>query len=237
MEDQKKYEFSKIKQNLEEATPIEIIRWAVVTFEDKLIATSSFQTHSIPLLFFISQEAPKIPVVFIDTGFHFSETIEFRDHIVDLFGLNLKVVEPQIKGQDFLRTFGPVYNQSPDACCFYNKVAPFHLFMKNYQAWISGIRRDQTINRKQSLAVEQHPFLPYHKINPVIGWSAREIDLFIDEHNLPRHPLWEKGYRSIGCKLCTSPVSSEEDDRAGRWSNFDKTECGLHIESKSNTKP
>ena len=181
MKEYTKSGLSQNNQDLEAASPKEIIKWAWETFEGKIIASSSFQTQSIPLLYFISQEAPLIPIVFVDTGFHFAETIEFRDHIVDLFGLTLKVVEPQIKGEDFLSSFGPLFNQSPDACCFYNKVAPFQLYLKNYQAWISGIHRDQTDNRRHSPVIGQHPFLPFSKINPMASWSAREIDLFIEE--------------------------------------------------------
>ncbi len=224
-----KSQLPQINRDLERATPREIIRWAWSAFGETMISSSSFQTQSIPLLYFISQEAPQIPVVFVDTGFHFAETIAFRDRVVEMFGLTLKIVQPQIKGEDFLRIFGPLYNQSPDACCFYNKVAPFQLYLKNYRAWISGIRRDQTDNRQNSPVIGQHPFLSLYKINPMAGWTAAQIDDFIEEHDLPRHPLWYKGYRSIGCEPCTLPVDHDEDERAGRWANFEKTECGMHI--------
>lgn len=217
-----------INQKLNQVASTDVLAWAWRTFGEDMIATSSFQTQSIPLLHFISQAVPDLTVVFVDTGFHFPETLQFRDQVVRLFNLRLKVVEPQIKGDDFLSIFGPLYAQSADACCFYNKVAPFQMALKNYSAWISGIRRDQTTNRVNTPVVGQHPFLPVYKINPMTNWSEQDIEKYIENHNLPRHPLYKTGYRSIGCKPCTKPVADEERSRNGRWPNLLKNECGMH---------
>jgi phosphoadenosine phosphosulfate reductase len=166
--------------------------------------------------------------MFIDTGFHFPETLQFRDQLVDLLDLNLLVVRPQIYGEDFINAFGPLHALNPDACCFHNKVMPFQLKLRDFSAWVTGIRRDQTVSRQNAPVVGQHPFLPVYKVSPMVNWSSEDIDQYIHENDLPRHPLWKFGYRSIGCQPCTAPVAPHEADREGRWPHRDKTECGVH---------
>jgi phosphoadenosine phosphosulfate reductase len=217
-----------INQEMETASPGKILAWAWDIFGEGLVVSSSFQTQSIPLLHVISQVVPQVPVMFVDTGFHFPETLQFRDRLVEQFCLNLVVVKPAIYGQEFVDTFGPLYAQTPDACCFHNKVVPFQLRLKEYSAWVTGIRRDQTVSRKNAPVVGQHPFLAVFKISPMVNWSSKDIDAYIAEHDLPRHPLWELGYRSIGCQPCTVPVRVDENDRNGRWPHRDKSECGVH---------
>jgi phosphoadenosine phosphosulfate reductase len=214
---------------LENAAPEEILKWVWDLFGDDMIASSSFQTQSVPLLHMISKAVPKLKIVFVDTGFHFPETLAFRDTLVARLDLNLLVVEPQIKGEEFSGLYGPLYAQSADACCFYNKIVPFQLTLENYSAWISGIRRDQTDNRRNTPIVGQHPFLPVVKISPLVNWTAEEVEAYIDLHDLPRHPLYTQGYRSIGCKPCTLPTHAQEDARRGRWPDLVKNECGMHL--------
>jgi phosphoadenosine phosphosulfate reductase len=107
-------------------------------------------------------------------------------------------------------------------------VVPFQLRLKEYAAWVTGIRRDQTVSRENAPVVGQHPFLAVFKISPMVNWSSKDIDTYIEEHALPRHPLWALGYRSIGCQPCTAPVNSKENARNGRWPRRDKSECGVH---------
>ena len=221
-----------INSHLEHSTPKETLKWAWRTFGEDMIASSSFQTQSLPLLHMISQVVPDLKIVFVDTGFHFPETLAYRDALIDRLGLNVKIVGPQIKGDDFLAIYGPLYAQSPDACCFFNKVAPFQLELKNYSAWISGIRRDQTATRENAGLVEQHPFLPVYKISPMVNWTEDQIEDYINFYELPRHPLYEQGYRSVGCAPCTQPTFDTEDARQGRWRGLQKNECGMHINIK-----
>lgn len=218
-----------LNQSLEHAAPKQIIEWAWTSFGLDIAASSSFQTQSIPLLHIISQVAPEMAVLFIDTGFHFPETLAFRDQLTEELQLNLKIIRPQIFGEDFLQIYGPLYQQDPDTCCFLNKVAPIQHELRNYKAWISGIRRDQTANRESSLVVGKHPFLSLFKINPVAMWTEADICEYIDAHGLPRHPLWETGYRSIGCAPCTAPINQQDHLREGRWPGSTKDECGIHI--------
>jgi phosphoadenosine phosphosulfate reductase len=219
---------SQINQVMETNTPSEILDWACSVFMEDIVVSSSFQTQSVPLLHMISKIAPDLKVLFIDTGFHFEETLAFRDQLVSRLNLNLEIIKPQVMGGNFLQKYGPLYTHSPDTCCFLNKVAPIQNVLKNYSAWISGIRREQTLNRQNSPIVEQHPFLPLYKINPMAMWTLSEIDNYITDHNLPRHPLWEKGFRSIGCEPCTVPVGANANERDGRWPGMPKTECGIH---------
>lgn len=217
-----------INAQFEDSTPKDILKWACRTFGAEMVASSSLQTQSLPLLHMISEIAPDLTIVFVDTGFHFPETLEYRTQIAELLGLQIKTVGPQIKGDDFLAIYGPLYAQSADACCFYNKIAPFQLELKKYKAWISGIRRDQTANRQSAPVVGQHPFLQVYKINPMANWTQQQIEDYIDFYELPRHPLYHQGYRSIGCQPCTVATFKAEDVRSGRWPGLGKNECGMH---------
>ena len=217
-----------VNAEMEAATPEEILTWAGEIYGDRLVVSSSFQTQSLPLLHKISLAAPNIPVLFVDTGFHFPETLKFRDQIVDLLNINLVVVGPVIAGKAFERKFGSLYEHNPDVCCFHNKVIPLELALKKYDAWVTGIRRDQTAARENVPIVGRHPSLEMIKIMPMARWSAAEIDGYIDEHALPRHPLWERGFRSVGCQPCTIPVKPDQFEREGRWPQLGKQECGVH---------
>ena len=220
-----------IQQNkaLDSGAPQEIISWANCTYSPKIVVSSSFQTQSMPLLHMISNYAPEIKVLFIDTGFHFPETLTFRDQVVNQFKLNLEIIRPEKNSQDFLQENGELYLHQPNACCQINKTIPFQKALAGQLAWINGIRRDQTINRSKVPIISQHPFLPLFKISPLAAWTSKDVEAYIVEHNLPIHPLHQRGYQSIGCAPCTTPVESDEDERAGRWRGIDKVECGIHF--------
>ena len=216
-------------KSLDSATPEEIVLWAKYIFSPKIVVSSSFQNQSMPLLHMISRCAPEIIVLFIDTGFHFPETIAFRDQIVDHFNLNIEIVKPDKSKQEFLSENGELYLRQPDACCQLNKTLPFQKAIAGQSAWISGIRRDQTTNRAEIPIISQHPFLPLFKIAPLAGWTSKDVEAYIKMHDLPTHPLNLQGYQSIGCLPCTTPVTANEDERAGRWRGIDKEECGIHF--------
>lgn len=211
------------------AHPQEIVSWAWSIFGSDVVASSSFQTQSLPLLHIISQTAPELPVVFIDTGFHFPETLKYRDQIQALLKLNLLTLKPELDAKQFLNKYGELYQHHPDACCYLNKIEPFQVALQGKKAWISGIRRDQTASRQNTPIIGRHPILPIIKINPMANWTSEQIDSYILEHHLPKHPLNIKGYSSIGCWPCTSPIAPGEEERAGRWRNKEKFECGIHF--------
>jgi phosphoadenosine phosphosulfate reductase len=195
----------------------------------KMFATSSFQTHSLPMLHILSRIDKSIAVYFINTGYHFPDTLRFRDEVADSFGLNLIDQHPLIPKNLQKDAEGNLYFTSdPDYCCYLNKVQPLEPVLAEYDIWINGIRADQNSNRK-NMGKEQpapHNTLRYH---PMLEWNNKMIFDYIKEYNLPTHPLEAKGYLSIGCEPCTRK-HIEENSRGGRWFGMKKVECGLHTE-------
>ena len=221
---------SRLNEQLEKAPAMEILQWAWDTFGPKLAASSSFQTQSVPLLHLISQICPTLPIIFLDTGFHFPETLKFRDELHKQLGLNIVVARAAVEKSRLLPQYGQaLYRQDPDLCCYINKVEPMQRALTGFDGWISGGRRDQTANRKDLAVLETQSTGPL-KIYPMLNWTRRQIYTYIDQHKLPTHPLLAKGYASIGCVPCTRPVSADEDERAGRWAGTDKDECGIHVD-------
>jgi phosphoadenosine phosphosulfate reductase len=192
------------------------------------VASSSFQTQSTPLLHIISQVCPEMPIVFVDTGFHFIETLAFRDELQVRYNLNILVVHPAIGKGQLLAKYGEgLYRRDPDLCCYINKVEPMQRLLEGRLSWVSGVRRDQTAHRKGLQVLELQPG-GLLKIHPMLNWTREQIWEYIERRRLPVHPLFPEGFLSIGCAPCTRPVSAGEDERAGRWTGIEKTECGLH---------
>jgi phosphoadenosine phosphosulfate reductase len=214
-------------ERLAGSPPEEVLRWATATFGDEVVASSSFQTQSVPLLHMISRCCPGLPVLFLDTGFHFPETIAFRDQLVKALGLNLRVLHCRIERDAFMRCYGTLYRSDPDLCCYLNKVEPLARALAGQKAWIAGIRRDQTAARRATRVLELGADRVY-KISPLAAWTAGQVDAYVRAHGLPVHPLTPQGYASIGCKPCTRAIAPGADSRAGRWADSTKTECGIH---------
>lgn len=215
-------------QEMELWTPQQVIAWAVQTFGPDLAMTSSFQQQSLALLHMISQIAPSLPIFFLDTGYHFQETLEFKEQLTRQLSLNVMDIRPEMTHQEQAARHGPeLYKTNPDLCCYLNKVRPLQNTMQQYRAWITGIRRDQSENRASAQVVEirQDGMI---KVNPLAMWTGREVRQYIEFHQLPSHPLLARGYKSIGCEPCTRPVQEGEDERSGRWAGTGKQECGLH---------
>lgn len=197
--------------------------------EKKIFVTSSFQTHSIPMLHILSKFANKIDVLFIHTGFHFPETILFRDKIVKLLGLNLIDVRSLVSKTQQRDANGQFYFVSdPDHCCFLNKTQPLEPYLMQYDVWISGVRADQSSTRKK-MKSEQSAAFDTLRFHPMLDWNAKQIYEYRQLHELPEHPLDEKGYQSIGCVPCTRKFDLS-DERSARWFGMNKTECGLHTD-------
>ncbi|HLP13692.1 MAG TPA: phosphoadenylyl-sulfate reductase [Flavobacteriales bacterium] len=195
----------------------------------KMFATSSFQTHSIPMLHIISTINPNIPIYFINTGFHFPETLLFRDYVTRQLKLNLVDLHsmvPRLQQRDGMGNF--YFTSDPDHCCYINKTQPMEPLLWDNAVWINGIRADQNANRKNMQVEQKGPngSLRYH---PMLNWTSKMIYQYINEHRLPKHPMDEKGYVSIGCEPCTRKVDLT-DERSGRWFGMKKTECGLHTD-------
>lgn len=196
----------------------------------KLFTTSSFQSHSVVLLHILSRIDRSIPVYFIQTGFHFPETLSYRDHIRDLFGLNVKIVEsntPKINQRDSSGKL--LFASDPDYCCYLNKIAPLESIMPSYDVWINGVRAEQSGVRK-NFAIEEKAKFNTIRFHPMLDWTGKMVYAYLREFNIPRHPLEAEGYFSIGCEPCTRKPNFEEDERTGRWFGLKKTECGLNTD-------
>jgi phosphoadenosine phosphosulfate reductase len=222
------HKIEKFSKEFETKTPQEIIEWASDRFSPFIALSSSFQTQSMPLLHMATRIIPKLPVLFIDTGYHFWDTLMFRERIEHEWDLNIIELHRPPHWDTFMRQYARILPlEDPDLCCYLNKVQPMQSALKGYKAWISGIRRDQTAVRAKAkfLELQGDGLL---KINPLLNWTKADVNRYIEEHDLPHHPLYEKGYRSVGCAPCTIAIGANDDERAGRWAGRGKVECGLH---------
>jgi phosphoadenosine phosphosulfate reductase len=217
---------------LSTADPRTIIEFAAETI-DRLAVATSFQSSGLVILHLLRDIRPELPILFMDTGFHFPETLEFKERIRDLW--DLKLVE--LRGdhgsaQRQTEIYGHrLYERDPDRCCFINKVRPLQNALEEYDGWISGLRRDQSPLRTETPVIEAQ-LLPSGneilKIHPLARWSREQVNDYLTAHEIPTHPLLEQGYASIGCWPCTRAVTPGESERAGRWDGLAKTECGIH---------
>ncbi len=217
---------------LETAHPSEILRWSASTI-DRLAVATSFQSSGLVILHMMKPMLPDVPVLFLETGFHFPETLGFRDRVVEDWDLKLvELTGEHASPERQAEIYGPeLYKRDPHKCCAINKMEPLQRALEEYDGWISGLRRDQSPLRADTPIVEAQ-MLPSGnevlKVHPLAHWSAADVASYIAEHAIPTHPLLERGYRSIGCWPCTRPVTEDEPERAGRWEGFAKTECGIH---------
>ena len=217
-----------LSKEFEKATPQEIIAWAVDEFCPNIAMSSSFQTQSVPLLSMVREIKPNMRVYFLRTGLHFWDTLIFREQIQYRWGMNIVDLTPDSSWRSFLGHFGlDLPETDPDLCCYIRKVQPMQKALDGLDAWITGIRRDQTQNRAQAQILE-YKRDGLLRIAPLLNWTGETIFNYISENDLPRHPMPASRYPSIGCKPCTRAIQPTENERAGRWTGKGKTECGLH---------
>lgn len=200
-------------------------------FERRLALVSSFGAESVALLHLVSEIDTGLPVLFIDTQMLFEETIAYQDQLADRLGLtDIR----RISADDVVLRLADGQNDlhqiEPDSCCHLRKTIPLQTELLGFQAWITGRKRHQTSQRADMSIVEVDDEGRI-KVNPLANWSSQDVNEYIELHDLPRHPLVEKGFRSIGCAPCTTAVKPGEDPRAGRWRNTEKTECGIHFDA------
>jgi phosphoadenosine phosphosulfate reductase len=212
---------------LELAPAEDIIEWAVATFGDRFAITSSMADAVLAHL--ASRVAPGIDVVFLDTGYHFAETIGTRDAVAATLPVNLVNVTPRQSVAEQDATHGKdLFNRDPDLCCALRKVKPLEEALAGYDAWATGLRRDETHNRVIAPVIGWDESKRKVKVSPLARWTERDVEDYIAEHNVLVNPLQYDGYPSIGCWPCTRRVAAGEDPRSGRWSGTGKTECGIH---------
>jgi phosphoadenosine phosphosulfate reductase len=216
-------ELTTYNRQFQDAPPRAILEWAWARFPNRLAVTVSFGGGGLILAHLVSQIDRAIPVIFLDTGLHFPETYAFKTQFAERYGLTVLELHPRTDP-------GPLYERDPDACCHIRKVEPMHRALRDYDAWVSAIRRDQSATRRRVdvLAVQHIDERAVLAVHPLAHWTRKDVWRYLHEHDVPYHPLLDQGYSSIGCWPCTRPTSAGEDERAGRWSGSAKTECGLH---------
>ncbi|WP_370328317.1 phosphoadenylyl-sulfate reductase [Euzebya sp.] len=218
---------------LEGAPATDVLRWAATAIP-RFCITSSFGADAAVLLSLVAEVDPDIPVLFLETGFHFAESLAYRHQLADLLGLRAVIdVTPALTVEQQAREHGAgLYLRDPDACCALRKVAPLDDALAGYDGWATGVRRSQTAERAGTPIVTTATTggRVLLKVAPLATWTAADVAGHRRLHGLPPHPLAERGFSSIGCAPCTRAVAPGEDPRSGRWAGQSKTECGIHLE-------
>ena len=217
-----------LNARLRDARPQEILRAAIEQYGDKLALVSSFGAESAVLLHMVAQIKPDMPILFLDTGMLFGQTLDYRQQLAARLGLtDVRDLRPQYQDIAVHDPSADLWKTDTDACCNIRKVLPLDRALAGFDGWITGRKRFQGGDRLRLKVVEQGE--KQIKFNPLANWSKEQLDAYIAEHDLPVHPLVAFGYPSIGCWPCTQPVEDGQDERAGRWAGSQKTECGIHM--------
>lgn len=206
----------------------DVIAWAAKTFGSRICITSSMSDAVLVSL--VSKQVPGIDVLFLDTGYHFAETIGTRDAVSAVYPVNVVNVTPPTTVAEQDTELGPrLYSRNPDLCCYLRKVVPLEQALGPYDAWFTGIRREETEARSDTKVVSYDARREMVKINPIVEWTQQQVDEYIAAEGVLVNPLIYDGYPSIGCSTCTARVEDGADPRSGRWAGSAKTECGIHM--------
>jgi phosphoadenosine phosphosulfate reductase len=214
-------------RDLEDASALDILRWAAETFQSRFCVTSSMEDAVVAHL--ASRVAPGVDVVFLDTGYHFEETIGTRDAVAAVMDVNVITLTPEQTVAEQDAEYGArLHDRDPDLCCALRKVKPLEKGLVSYDAWATGLRREESTTRAGTPVVGWDATRRKVKVSPIARWSQEDVERYVDEHGVLTNPLLMDGYASIGCAPCTRRLLDGEDARAGRWAGLSKTECGLH---------
>ena len=218
--------------DLEAMTAEELISWTHQFFWPRVCLTCSWQKQSSVLVHMVSELGLDVDIVELDTQLFFRESYETRERLVARYGLNLIVPEVITIAEQHKQEGPNLWETNPDRCCHIRKVEPLLGVLEPYDAWVSGIRREQSPSRANAKKVERSERYGVWKVQPLADWSEKDVWQYIIRNDIPYNPLHDVGYRSIGCIPCTRPTRPDEEERAGRWAGSDKLECGIHIEQK-----
>jgi len=227
-------EIRKKSAAFEQAPPGEILQWAWETYGDRAAIGTSFQGAGLVVMHTAATLGLGFPSFTLDTGLLFPETLALKAEIEKTLGITVESIVPEQTVAEQASEHGPeLWKHNPDLCCGLRKVLPLQKKLAELDVWITGLRRQQSSERETTGIVELYHFDVLRdryiiKLNPMSNWSREEIDAYLSKHNLPRNALASKGYRSIGCQPCTHPVGEGDSERAGRWTGFNKSECGIH---------
>jgi phosphoadenosine phosphosulfate reductase len=223
------YDLEPIAARLEAEGPEATLSWAFEAFPESVAIATGFGVEGAALVDVAVKVNPRPLVFFVDTGFLFPETHELRRRIEDRYGIEILAVHPALTPQQQEDVYGArLWAYDPDFCCSLRKLEPLEGMLSGLGAWATAIRRDQTPARASARAVEWDARWGLVKVNPLVAWSKEQVWRYVLDNGVPYNPLHDRGYPSIGCTHCTRAVRHGEDDRAGRWAGFAKTECGLH---------
>ena len=214
--------------DLEDATALEILKWADAALEGRLVVASSMQDAVVIDL--ASQVRTGIDVVFLDTGYHSAETIGMRDAVAVTYPVRVLNISPSQTVEEQDATYGPrLYERDPDRCCYLRKVTPLNTMLELYDGWVTGLRRVESPSRADAVAVEWDSGREMIKINPIVDWTDDEVAAYISERGRLVNPLVAEGYTSMGCAPCTARGTVDGAARSGRWAGTSKLECGIHL--------
>lgn len=220
-----------LSQSFETQSPQDVLR-AVIARYPNLVLACSFGAEDVVLVDMLHKINPDVPLFYLDTKFLFPETYETRDRIIAHYGLRpaqVVQVAPLLTPERQAAAHGDrLWERSPDQCCQIRKVEPLTRILSRYDAWITGIRREQSPTRAHAGMIEWDQKFALVKVNPLARWTWSDVWTYIKIYEVPYNVLHDRNYPSIGCTYCTAPVADGDDPRAGRWKNFGKTECGLH---------
>ena len=226
-------QLSRTDAAIEALSAEDVLLWAYEEFGERLCLSCSWQKQSSVLVHMVSELALEVEIVELDTHLFFKETYETRERLVERYGLSLIQPEVLTVAEQHKREGPNLWETNPDRCCHIRKVEPLINVLRPYDAWVSGIRRDQSPSRAGARKVERSERYGVWKIQPLADWSEEDVWAYIMANDIPYNPLHDAGYRSIGCIPCTRPTSPDEEERAGRWAGSDKLECGIHLEERN----
>jgi phosphoadenylyl-sulfate reductase (thioredoxin) len=221
-------ELARLAEALEGKPPAEILAAVAPRFPGRIALANSFGAEDCVLVDVIARARLPVDVFTIDTGFLFAETYALWTRLEERYGLRFRALKAD--APSFEPGLAPPWERDPDACCGLRKVGPLRAALSGLDAWVTGIRRDQTPERASAKVVEWDARFGLVKVNPLAAWTSADVAEHVSRHEVPTNPLHAQGYLSIGCAPCTSPVKPGEDPRAGRWRGQEKKECGLHVE-------
>ncbi len=223
-----------LSEQLEEASLTDVLRWVWERFGSLAAVGTSFQGAGLVMIDHAVKAGIPLPVFTLDTGVLFPETLELKTRLERFWGIRIESVEPELSLELQTQEVGPeLWNTRPDTCCGIRKVEPLQRKLKELSVWITGVRRQQSDTRQQTRILELYLFDALMeryilKLNPMVAWSREGVWDYLHQNGIPYNPLHDRGYRSIGCMPCTRPSDSGDNERAGRWTGFEKTECGIH---------
>lgn len=222
-------ELSQKSLELETASPQEVLRWTVERFAPHFTMATAFGPEGMTIIHMLAEIAPETPIFNLETGYQFKETLELRERVKDRYGIEVEYKRPELTVEQYEALHnGPLYKTKPNQCCADRKIKLLHDSVVGMHAWASAIRRDQSPDRAKAPIVGWDKKFGLVKVSPLANSTKSDIWKMITDHDIPYNPLHDQGYTSVGCWPCTRAVMFGEDERAGRWSGFQKTECGLH---------